>query len=59
MAKKISKVGNTEGGALACPKCGGTSFKAKRSAKGKLAGGFLAPKTRVKCETCGEQYKRG
>lgn len=28
---KISKAGQTEGGTLACPKCGGASFKAKRS----------------------------
>jgi hypothetical protein len=51
-----------------CPKCGGTSFKAKRSGKGKFfaaAGGLnlitmpLAPKSRVKCTTCGTEYKRG
>jgi hypothetical protein len=51
-----------------CPQCGGTSFKAKRSGKGKFlasAGGLnlitmpLAPKSRVKCTTCGTEYKRG
>lgn len=60
MAKKISKAGDrTEAGGLSCPKCGGTSFKSKRSLKGKVGAGVLAPKTRVKCETCGKQFKRG
>lgn len=59
MPKKISEVADRSTGALACPKCGGTSFKSKRSVKGKLAGGVFAPKSRVKCETCGEVYKRG
>lgn len=58
MAKKISKVGQTDNG-LRCPKCGGASFKAKRSLKGKVAAGVLAPKSRVKCETCGKVFKRG
>lgn len=59
MAKKLSNVGDRTAGVLACPRCGGTSFKAKRSAKGKLGMGILAPKTRVKCVTCGEVFKRG
>ena len=42
-----------------CPACGGFSFKAKRSAGGKLAGGVLAPKTRVRCTTCGTEFHRG
>lgn len=42
-----------------CPRCGGTAFKAKRSVKGKVAGGLLAPKTQVKCTTCGLMFKRG
>lgn len=58
-ANKISKVGVKGQTGLACPKCGGTSFKAKRSAGGKLGLGLLAPKTRVKCATCGAQYTRG
>jgi transposase-like protein len=60
MRQRLSKAGDRSGGALACPKCGGTTFKAKRSFKGKLLGGFLlAPKSRVKCEACGTQFKRG
>jgi DNA-directed RNA polymerase subunit RPC12/RpoP len=58
-SRKISKVGVQSQGGLACPKCGGTSFKAKRSAGGKMGLGLLAPKTRVKCVTCGAQYTRG
>lgn len=42
----------------ACPKCGGTSFTAKRSVKGKVAAGVVAPKTQVKCVTCGAMFKR-
>lgn len=55
MRKKFSNV--NEGGG--CPKCGSQAFKAKRSVKGKLAGGVLAPKTQVKCVGCGKMYKRG
>lgn len=58
-SNKISKVGVQGAGGLACPKCGGTQFKAKRSAGGKVGLGLLAPKTRVKCVTCGAQYTRG
>lgn len=43
----------------ACPRCGGTNFKAKRSVKGKVAAGLLAPKTQVKCTSCGLMFKRG
>ena len=42
---------------MAWPKCGGTNFVAKRSNKGKLARGLLAPKTQVKCVTCGLKFK--
>lgn len=61
MAKRLSKAGaRSETGQLLCPRCGGASFGAKRSVKGKILGGFLlAPKSRVKCQTCGEVYKRG
>lgn len=55
----ISQVGHHPGGVLACPKCGGTGFKAKRSVAGKVAIGLLAPKTQVRCTTCGTTYKRG
>lgn len=50
MAKKLSKVAERgDGQQLLCPNCGGAS----------LAGGMLAPKSRVKCETCSAVYKRG
>lgn len=63
----ISSVGvRSESAGLACPKCGGTNFKAKRSAGAKVAGatfgvvGALAmPKRRVKCVTCGTEFLRG
>jgi hypothetical protein len=57
----ISKAGVRASGSgqLLCPNCGGSQFKAKRSAAGKVAAGLLAPKTRVKCETCGTEYLRG
>lgn len=65
MRKKISKAGATDDG-VRCPKCGGQQFTAKRSKKGKLIGaatvgvGLLAaPKTQVKCVTCGAMFKRG
>lgn len=57
--QRLSVAGDRTTGVLACPKCGGTSFKAKRSAKGKLGFGLLAPKSRVRCETCGTEYLRG
>lgn len=57
--KAISEVGGQTAAGLACPKCGGAQFKAKRSAAGKLAGGLLAPKSRVKCVACGTEYRRG
>lgn len=50
----------------ACPRCGGRSFKAKRSALGKSVGALfggigilLAPKSEVRCESCGQTFKRG
>jgi len=62
----ISEVGERNAAGLACPKCGGTQFKAKRSAKGKtigaiagVAGAMLAPKSRVRCVTCKTEYVRG
>jgi hypothetical protein len=63
---KLSQVGDTSTGVLACPKCKGTSFKAKRSKGAKVflgttvgVGALLARKTRVKCTTCGTEYLRG
>jgi DNA-directed RNA polymerase subunit RPC12/RpoP len=58
-ANTISKVGVQTLGGLACPKCKGTNFTAKRSAGGKVGLGLLAPKTRVRCVTCGATYTRG
>lgn len=43
----------------ACPRCGSKSFTAKRAGGGLLAMGLLAPKTRVRCVTCGWQARRG
>jgi hypothetical protein len=63
--EKISEVGNVTEAGLACPKCGGTQFKAKRSRGAKVLLSPmaitipLAPKTRVKCVTCGTEYRRG
>lgn len=42
-----------------CPRCGGTQFTAKRSMAGKLGFGVLAVKSRVRCVTCGLDFKRG
>jgi hypothetical protein len=53
--RKFSKV--AQGGA--CPRCGGTSFKAKRSPMGLLLLGVFAPKRRVACESCGKIFRRG
>ncbi len=64
--RPISEVGNRERGVLTCPRCGGAQFTAKRSNKGKVigfttlgVGGLIAPKSQVKCVTCGAMYKRG
>lgn len=63
---KISEVADRSEGDVRCPKCGGTQFKAKRSGRGKVigvatvgVGAVLAPKSRVKCVTCGTEYRRG
>jgi hypothetical protein len=65
--RKLSDVG-TRGpdGALQCPRCGGTQFTAKRSNTGRVVGfstlgvgGLIAPKSQVKCVTCGLKFKRG
>lgn len=70
----ISKVGTQTAAGLACPNCGGTQFEAKRSFGAKAravalapfvtpavaaAGLYLAPKSRVRCITCGTEYARG
>lgn len=65
-SKRLSDVGDRSSGTLACPDCGGTDFKAKRSTRAKVLGGaavgvgaLLAPKSRVECVACGETFKRG
>jgi hypothetical protein len=55
----LSATGVRTVGGLACPRCGGTNFTAKRSADGVLLGGVFAPKSQVKCVTCGKIFKRG
>jgi hypothetical protein len=64
--QKLSDAGTKTDGGLACPKCGGNQFTAKRSKKGKAIGfvlaaplAFAAPKSQVKCVTCGTMFKRG
>lgn len=66
MAKKISKAGDRgDDGVLRCPNCGSGDFEAKRSAWKKLLLAplaFLIPFTRkkhVRCEACGETFRRG
>lgn len=47
-----------ENGDVRCPKCGAkNSFMTKRTGKGKLTAGLLAPK-RLKCNGCGANLKR-
>lgn len=57
--QRISEVGRSEGGGIACPACGGSQFTARRSMGGKAIAGLLAPKTVVECVTCGARYRRG
>jgi hypothetical protein len=64
--EKLSSAGVKTSHGLSCPKCGGTQFTAKRSNTGKVigfatlgVGGLIAPKSQVKCVTCGLKFKRG
>jgi len=57
--EKLTKVGDSSDLGPSCPRCGGTDFTAKRSIKGKVAAGVLAPKTQLKCVACGAKFKRG
>ncbi len=50
---------HTATGELCCPQCGGTSFTARRAVGAYIAVGLLAPKSQVKCVTCGKVFKRG
>lgn len=59
---KISEVGEQTAAGLACPKCGGTQFKAGRKTSTKLAFGatsMLGQAHFVRCVTCGTRYRRG
>ena len=59
---KISDVGVKTPAGLACPKCGGTQFKAGRKASTKVAFGvasLLGEAQHVRCVTCGTRYMRG
>lgn len=47
-----------EAGDVRCPKCGAKSFTSKRSGKGKMMGGLIAPK-RLMCNGCGRYLKAG
>jgi hypothetical protein len=61
-ATKISQVGQKTAAGLACPKCGGTQFKATRKTSTKLALGMasmLGQARWVTCVTCGTRYQRG
>lgn len=58
----LSMVGAQAGGGLACPKCGGQSFRAHRRLSTKLTFGvvsLLGNARRVRCVTCGTDYARG
>jgi hypothetical protein len=55
----LSNVGVRTQDGLACPGCGGTNFTARRSANGIFVAGVWAPKSQVKCVTCGRVFKRG
>ena len=65
MLRTRTRLGTVGNAGLACPKCGGTQFKAKRSMKGQviavatIAGALVTPKSQVKCVACGTMYKRG
>lgn len=57
--KRISEVGRRPDGTLGCPVCGGSQFTAKRSGGSMALLGILAPKTMVRCVTCGTTFRRG
>lgn len=62
----LSEVGVRTDAGLACPKCGGIQFQAKRSGAHRLAGwaiagplALLATGGQVRCVTCATVYLRG
>lgn len=63
-SKKV-KFSNVAEDGNACPKCGGSEFKTKRSSKHRLGVALTGPAallksgSQVRCVTCGTIYKRG
>jgi hypothetical protein len=62
----ISQVGAQPTSGLGCPKCGGTSFQARRSTAARagvvmtgVAGAAVTKRKETTCQTCGSVYKRG
>ncbi len=70
----ISEVARRDASGIACPKCGGTQFKARRTGAaragitgaavltaglGGLAGAAATKQKRVTCVTCGTRHMRG
>jgi hypothetical protein len=58
--------GSSDGGRLACPRCGSDQFQARASARarvGSAAAGFVGSAvtrpTQVSCGSCGTRYVRG
>ena len=64
--QKISEVGHRPlSWTIRCPKCRGTSFHPRRSSLARVLSiatlglaTMFAPKSRVKCVTCGTSFKR-
>jgi len=54
----VKKTKVDDDGRVRCPKCGASDFSDKRTVKGKLVGGVLAPK-RLVCRGCGAALKKG
>jgi ribosomal protein S27AE len=64
--RELTEVADRSSGQLACPKCGGTQFHARRSNTKRLIGAatvgaasLLTSRSQVQCVTCGAKFKRG
>lgn len=62
-AEALSVVGRREDGTIACPNCGSTSFKERRTRMGRLAVVAALPaaavvKKKVRCTICGTFYEQ-
>lgn len=60
--RPLSEVAERTAAGLACPKCGGTQFKAARKTSTKLmfgAASMLGQAHFVRCVSCGTRYRRG